>query len=189
MDSILKKQAVPIWTVPSPSLFGSIPDPKLYYRKACIVWNPEQQFDIRIQGKKCNGCQGLLRFKEFSKYRSVYDVNDDCFMMSAVYKCRSCRRCFNSADEVSMVQAGLLPPEVYFHMPVRLFKKSAWTTAMVELMADLVTQRCEMATFISAIAKARTSHYLKQKALYLAHVLHQMEPDLQDPSNQAARNK
>lgn len=92
------------------------------------------------------------------------------FAVTVIYRCRKCSKTYSALDEDLMVTSGLVSGEIYFSCPIRVFRKSCWTTSFLNMMCDLViSSGCSMKSFINAVARARRTRFLKSLALYHYH--------------------
>lgn len=170
MKSVLKSGELKLWNYPPQPNFAKRPNRCEYYLKKFIRWDPEKLFNLEISGKLCS-CGGKYVRKEMSSFRHVDDIESDCYACSMIYCCRKCNKSVSALDEEGMTSANLVSPEIYLFCPIRIFRKSSWTTRLVNLMCDLViSSGCSMKAFISSIARNRTTEYLRRMACYSFHV-------------------
>lgn len=156
------------WNIPQLPSLSRQPRVEDYGLRKFLFWDPENQLKVEIAGRQCR-CGGHIKRKEIT-YRSLEDVEENCFIASVVYHCPRCRQTISAIDEEKMTRAGLLESEAFFALPVVLFPKSCWTVSLVTLLSDCITTRCSMRGFIGMIARNRTSKFIRMMSLYHYHV-------------------
>lgn len=168
---ILREQpSAPIWIEPPTPNLQTKPTIQQYTLKPFVFWHPEKNFGISLDSVKCPYCDrvGTLRFKQMSPFRHAHCIRTDVFFTSAIYVCsKGCKRQFGVAEDIAL---GFIPFEIAIQNPIRLFKKTAWTTLLFEFCIDSMASCANTTGFLNAVARARHSEYLKSATLYAFHV-------------------
>lgn len=176
MDEMVNRfktqQSAPIWVHPDGQQLFEKPSLEKYLRKPFVYWNPLKNFNINLERATCYKCgrTGCLKTKEMSSYRHVHGLQSDVYLVSAVLACRNCKCSFSCLDERAM--KGVLPVGLFMQLPVKCFKRSSWTSQLVDMLVDLCESNCSISHFLKIVSRSRTSTYLKAACLYKAHVEH-----------------
>ena len=97
----LLKDAPKLLTHPPTPQFSLPPKRELYALRDLYFWHPEALFGVQISQKLCS-CNGVIVFKEFTRFRRVEEIEDHSYITAAVYKCRKCKRIYNTLNEEHM---------------------------------------------------------------------------------------
>ena len=174
--SEMKKQSVdrnmPMFIVPEQPNLRKVPKIVEYVLRPFLLWWPDRQFHFPLSWVSCPFCEGesTLKFKEFSRVRPVHSMESDLYFVSAVYVCAGPTGCHKSFHGHEKHAQDVFPCGVFGQLPVRVFKRSCWTTELLSWVIDSLGCGMSAGSIASVIAKSRTSYYLRKAMLFDAHI-------------------